>query len=402
MWREVLARNAVGLVIGSACAALACAADRIEAQTPGISGYYQNVAVGITDGNGESASALDAQRARLMWTPARGPLSLGVAYEHTFVWRDAGRAGVTAEPMGTAIAGGDWLPLDWTLHEGTRVSWRQRFDRLNLTYARGPVTATLGRQAVSWATTLFLSPADPFVPFDPSDPFREYRTGVDAVRVQWYPGQLTLIDFVARGAETPRGRTVTALVRGKTQLQGVELSAWGGALHDEPAAAIGATCTVAGSALRAEAEVRRDTADRAVIRAAIGVDRRFSLMGRDLYAVVEYQHDAFGASRPSDLGAVATSPPAARQELQVLGQDEVAAQGSYQVHPLVSAELLTLWNLRDGSALVSPSISVSLTNETNLRVGAFVPTGAGASPTGPGSEYGPLQVSGYLALSAFF
>ncbi len=402
MRREAPVPDVRGLAFGVLCAVLACAADRADAQAPVVSGYYQNVAVGVGAANGESASALDAQRARLMWTPAIGALSLGVAYEHTLLWSDGSDAGASAVPLGAVGASGDWLHLGWTVHQGTRVTWRHRFDRLNLSWARGPVTATLGRQAVSWATTLFLSPADPFVPFDPSDPFREYRTGIDAGRVQWYAGQLTVVDLVVRGADTPGGRTVTALVRGKTQVRGWELSAWGGTLHDEAAAAIGVTRTVAGSAVRAEAEVRRDTVDRSVVRAAVGIDRRFSLVGRDLYAVVEYQHDPFGASRPSDLAAVAMSPAATRQELQVLGRDEVAAQGSFQVYPLVSAELLALWNVRDGSALVSPALSISLTNETNLRVGAFLPTGAGTSPTGPRSEYGPQPVSAYMALSAFF
>lgn len=402
MRREVLAQKACVGAFSALCATLACAADLARAQAPVLAGYYQNVAVGVTAGNGEPASALDTQRARLMWTPALASWSLDVAYEHTFMWHDTGRASASAQSLGAVRASSDWLPLDWTVHDDARFSWRQRFDRLSVTFTRGPVAATLGRQAVSWATTLFLSPADPFVPFDPSDPFREYRTGVDAVRVQWYAGRLALVDLVVRGADSPTGRTLTALVRGKTQMRGVELSAWGGTLHDTPAGAIGVTGTAAGSAIRAEAEVRRDTVQRAAVRAAVGVDRRFTFFGRDLYGVVEYQHDALGASRPTDLAAAAMSGAASRQELQLLGRDEVAVQGAYQLHPLVSVELLALRNMRDASALVSPGLSISLTNEMSLRGGAFLPIGAGASTLGPRSEYGPVPVSGYLAFSAFF
>jgi hypothetical protein len=261
---------------------------------------------------------------------------------------------------------------------------------------------TLGRQAVSWATTRFLSPADPFVPFDPSDPFREYRAGIDAARVQWYAGAFTVFDFVARGAETPEGRTVTALLRGKTQLSGWELSAWGGAIHDAPGGAVGLTHTLAGSALRAETEIRRDSSGHAVARTAVGIDRRFSVFDRDLYAVVEYQHDPFGAIRASDLTATALSPASGRGELQVLGRDESAVQVTYQVHPLVSTEMVALWNLRDGSALFSPAASVSVNDNTNLRAGLYLGSGQGNSFTGPRSEYGPVPVSGYLALSIFF
>ena len=386
---------------GALCAALAFAAS-LGAQIPDFSGYYQNVGVGVAAGSGMPTGALDAQRARFMWMPSFDNWSLDAAYEHTLWWRDAVSTAAGGGLLSSTQTNGDWLHLGWTVHNGVHVSWRQRFDRLSLSYTRGTVTATVGRQAVSWATTLFLTPADPFVPFDPSDPFREYRSGVDAARVQWFAGPFTVLDFVARGTDTPGGHTITALLRGKTQLSGWELSAWGGAIHDQAGAAVGVTRTVAGSAVRAESEFRRDSAGGTVARTAVGIDRRFSVFARDLYAVVEYQHDPFGAARPSELVAAALSPPAGRGELQVFGRDESAVQVTYQVHPLVSAELVTLWNLRDGSALWSPAVSISLSDEANLRAGLYLSAGKGHASPVPQSEYGLTPITGYLAMSVFF
>jgi hypothetical protein len=378
-------------------------ATALAAQLPDFSGYYQNVGVGTAASPGVGAAALDAQRARLMWTPSAGDWSLDAAYEHTLWWRSSANAGVGGGLLSSTGSGEDWLHLGWTVHDGDRVHWRQRFDRLSLSYTHGAVTATVGRQAVSWATTLFLTPADPFVPFDPSDPFREYRSGIDAARVQWFAGAFTTLDFVVRPADTPDGRTLSALARARTTVSGWELSAWGGAIHDAPGGAFGLTRTVAGSAVRAEAEVRRDTAGGTAARFAAGVDRRFSILDRDLYAVVEYQHDPFGAARATDLGAVAVSQAAGRRELQVLGRDESAVQLTYQAHPLVSAELLALWNLRDGSALMAPAAAISLSNESSIRLGVYLPAGPRYALFGaPGSEYGPLPVTGYAALSIFF
>lgn len=375
----------------------------LGAQLPDFSGYYQNVGIGTAAGEGLGASALDAQRARLMWSPSFGNWGFDAAYEHTLWWRGSANAGAGGGLLSSTRAGGDWLHLGWTVYDSPRVSWQQRFDRLSVSYTRGSMTATVGRQAVSWATTLLLTPADPFVPFDPSDPFREYRTGVDAARVQWFAGAFTTLDFVVRPADTPTGRTLTALLRGKTDIGGWELSAWGGAIHDAPGGAVGITRTVAGSAVRAESEFRRDSVGHAVARVAVGVDRRFSVLDRDLYAVVEYQHDPFGATRPADLEAVSLSRPAGRRELQVLGRDESAVQLTYRVHPLVSAELTTLWNLRDGSALVAPAAAVSLSDESSVRLGVFVPAGPGFNRlAGPRSEYGAVPVTGYGALSVFF
>jgi len=393
---------------GAWCTALALTvnAPRADAQgrSSSLTGYYQNVFVASAASAGVEAGVSDAQRARLMWKPALGAFSIDAAYEHTIMWRSASTgAGAGFGLLSPTAAANDFLHLQWTVHQGAHLDWRQQFDRLALTHTSRFVTASVGRQAISWATTLLLTPADPFLPFDPSDPFREYRTGVDAVRMQWFTGAFSVVDVVVRPAETPRGRTITALVRGKTSVRGWELSAWGGRIHDEPGGAVGVTRTVAGSAIRAESELRRDTTGKAVARLAVGVDRRFTVWSRDLYAVVEYQHDPFGAAHPADLLTVAQSPVAAQREMQLFGRDESALQVSYQLHPLVAVEALALWNARDGSALASGAAAVSVSDNISARLGVFVPAGpAAVALSAPRSEYGSAPVTGYAALSLFF
>jgi hypothetical protein len=372
-------------------------------QMPSLSGYYQNVGVVSAATGGTGALALDAQRFRLMWTPTDGAWSFDVAYDHTVWWSERPSTTLAGGLLSSAQPAGDWLHLGGTVYNGSHLDWTQRFDRLDVSFTHDNVIATVGRQAISWATTLFLTPADPFVPFGPSDPFREYRTGVDAARLQWFPGAFSTVDFVVRPDDTPVGRTITALIRGKTTVSAWELSAWAGAIHDSPGAAVGITRTIAGSAVRAETEFRRDTSGHTIARSAIGIDRRFSVLSRDLYAVVEYQHDPFGAARPDELAATALSPPAEDHELQVLGRDESAMQFTYQVHPLVSTEFLALWNMRDGSVLVSPGAAVSLSDEVSARLGIFLSAGPRFDRAlAPQSEYGPVPATGYASLSLFF
>ncbi len=389
-----------------AAATLACCCVPVGAtaqQTVTISGYYQNV--GTVSGRlGASGTvAADLQRVRLMLQPALGPAAAEVALEHTFTWQGSGAAATAYGLLSGTRAGDDWLGIDWTIHDSEHVVWRQRLDRLNVAVSRGAWSLRVGRQAISWATTLLLTPADPFVPLDPSDPFREYRRGVDAARLQWYPGPLSVVDLVVRPASTPYGNTATVLARGKTTLAGWELSAWGGTVHDAPGAGAGFTRSVGGSALRAEVTLREDSTGGLVVRGTVGLDRRVSLAGRDLYGVIEYQHDGFGAASAAQLPAVALSHPAARGELQVLGRDEAATQLTYQLHPLVELELLALWNLRDGSGLVAPAATLSVSNEVTARGGLFFAAGSpGPSLLAPASEYGPLPAGAYLAVSAFF
>ena len=139
-----------------------------------------------------------------------------------------------------------------------------------------------------------------------------------------------------------------------------------------PGVAVAATRSVGGYQLRGEFSLRKDPADDGpAVRLAVGADRRFGLAGRDLYVILEYQHDDFGASDAADLTRVLRSEPYRDGEMQVLGEDEIATQGSWQIHPLWSVDLLAQINLRDGSGLIAPGGSYSIDADVSLRGGIY-------------------------------
>jgi len=378
-----------------------------SAQGPTIRGYYLNVGLWSDSTPFNPGGFGNVSRLRLMTAPTIGPVGLEVAYEHVLTYSARASGG----PSGGIVVpgGGEWFELQWALEESDHVAWRHRFDRLNASWTpKDWVTFTAGRQTISWATTLLLGPADPFIPFDPSDPFRDYRAGVDALRVQLFPSPLSDFDLVLRPVKVRAGDTVvdetlTLLGRGRGVWHGWELSGWLGVLHDRAAAAVGAAGGVGQLALRGELSLR-DEDDDLVVRSAIGVDSRLELLGRDFYWSIEYQHDDLGATGAGDLIRVTSSAAFARGELQTLARDVAASQLSYQLHPLWSSDLLVLWSLTDQSVLLSPGVSYSASNEITLRVGLFVglgddtPSGANAIP----SEYGITPTLMYLSASLFF
>ena len=346
-----------------------------------------------------------------MWAPDVGPLALDVAYEHTLLLNSTDLNDADVLDTGLRIlvpeASGNRLTLDWTADEGDHFAWRHRFDRLGLTVPLGAVAElSVGRQVVSWASTLILTPADPFTPFDPADPFREYRAGVDAVRFQVYPGPFSEIDIVVRPISAIGGDRITALARAKTNWRGWDLGAWGGIVFDEPAGALSLVGELGPWAIRSEVAVRSEAND-VIVRGTVGVDRRFSARGRDLYLIAEYQHDGFGAASSDDLlGVLATGPsgPFQRGELQVLSRDALVVQASYQIHPLWGIDLLTITSLVDGSALLSGGGSWSVGSNSSLRGGFFLGIGDDTVDlgTGFGSEFGARPSVGYVSLSHFF
>lgn len=401
------------LYLALAAALAGASASYAQIRTP--RGYYLNVPLWSESTPLSVGGFGDLQRLRLTTTPALGPFELEVAYEHLVSY--SGKA--VSQPVGAILGGltpggGEYWTLQWTIEESDHWLWRHRFDRLNLNVAPADaVDVTFGRQTISWATTLFLTPADPFVPFDPADPFREYRAGVDALRIQVYPGPFSDLDFVVRPTDTAAGRTITLLTRGRSVWNTWEISAWIGVLHNEPAGALGLSGALGGTALRGELSLREEKENLA-LRGTIGIDRRYDLFARDLYIVIEYQHDEFGAARADELLSVVLSEPFIRGELQVLGQDELAGQAAYQVHPLLNASLLALWNVNDGSVLIAPGAGYSISNEVTAQVGLFLGLGDNVSeapampqpPTYPRpelpSEYGITPTTAWLSVTAFF
>ena len=379
-------------------AAAALTVPPASGQSEGLSGYVQTVPV-----SSRAGEATLFNRVRVARALALGPLSLDVAHEVAAVLTRA------ADPALGAVAGSDardgqWLNLQWVLSDRGQVRAQHRFDRLQAVWSPAEeVVLSVGRQAVSWGTTLLLTPADPFLPFRPEDPFREFRGGIDAARLRFYPGPLSEIDLVIRPSRLGGDEELTALARGLTSWGSWEVSGWGGVLYGDGAAAVAAAGGVGEWAARLEAVVR-EVEGRAVWRGAWGVDRTLKFGGREARFVLELQRDGLGAAGPDELETLPDSSAFRRGELQVRGREELAARAAYRIHPLWNVFATALWNLSRGGALLVPGFSYSLADEATVKGGAYLDMRRhirGDSRGEEGSGRRPT-VTGYLALTWYF
>ncbi len=375
-----------------------------QAQSRWLTGYLQTVPL-FTDATPFTPSnASNFNRIRLTIEPRWGPLSLEASYEHVLTFRQRRLSGGLGP--GGVPSGGEWFELGGTITRADEehVLWRHRFDRLNVRFSPGQaMDLSVGRQAVSWGTTLFLTPADPFLPFSPSDPFRQFRGGIDAGRMRLYPGPLSSLDLVVRPTKTALGEEMTALLRGLTTWKNWELSGWGGTLYGDRAGALAAAGGLGVWAVRVEA-VMREIRGRVVGRGSIGLDRLLQVGGRDVFVLLEYQRDGLAAASPEEYLGILQSPEFLRGELQVLGRDEAVLQVSYQLHPLWNVAALWLVNLNDRSALMAPSFGYSASDNVSLAGGVYFGVGETATTLERPlpSEYGLSGTTGYASISWFF
>ena len=268
------------------------------AQPDALTFYLQNVPLWSQETDFSKGGFSNFYRFRIMSEPTLGDFSFLIAYEQVATFRQNEGLGVF---VGAVPSGGEWLDLQWTVADEENVLWQHRFDRLQVAWTPSDaLEVSVGRQPVSWATTLFLTPSDPFTPFNPADPFREFRAGIDAARVRVNPGPFSEIDVVVRPTKNDHlGEELTTLGRGLTTWKNWEISGWGGSLYGDVVGALGAAGSVGGTAIRGEGNVRSLDGD-VVFRGTVGFDRRFSVNRKDVYIIAEYQHDGLGASSPDE------------------------------------------------------------------------------------------------------
>ena len=77
--------------------------------------------------------------------------------------------------------------------------------------------------------------------------------------------------------------------------------------------------------------------------------------------------------------------------------------------PLWTTQFLVICNVNDPSALLTPAVSYSTSEETTVQAGAYFGVGANTSDIMvpgvgrlPGSEYGPVPATGYVSVTIFF
>jgi hypothetical protein len=121
-------------------------------------------------------------------------------------------------------------------------------DQLSLRWQGEQAAAVLGRQSVNLGENFFFSPLDLFAPFSPQEAYRDFRAGVDALRLSWSPSAYSLLEAVAVAGwkPSPAGSTLpdcldadgpqsqsSLLLRGQANGERWSLTALGGRFRDQ-------------------------------------------------------------------------------------------------------------------------------------------------------------------------
>ena len=302
---------------------------------------------------------------------------------------------------------------DTWLDEGD-VDATLQLDRANLTYRLDLFDVTVGRQAITFGKAHFWNPLDVFLPFDSREFDREYKRGVDALRADIPLGDMSGLNFVAalgrRDGERVLDRTwygSALMARAYTNVADWDVAAQGGKIYGGYQAGGGFTGVIGPIEVRAEAAYffESDEPQEPVpvgdhATAVIGVGRLFD---SSLNLQAEYLYN--GAGDDDDLFTAFRRVLAGR----ALQMSEHVAGGlvSYDLLPLLNGSVAAIVSLSDGSGVVQPGLSYSISDESDVLFGALLAFGRRPRPTSltdPGlrSEFGTYPDFYYLQYRFYF
>lgn len=372
-----------------------------------MTGYVKTLALGLNHSlPGSTDTAQDFTRARLMLEGDLGAyIRWTVHYEHFGLINPAGETttGLFAGSRSTSPQRFSLLPLDWTVKETASLLWRHELDRLSVQVSVPAADIVLGRQAISWGVGRLWTPSDLFVAFSPVEIDREFKPGVDAARLKVPLGTFSQLEMIyaafdenfrshAVGVRAQRtiGNFDTGLMLGKFFRDFVT-----GPFFDGEVNGIG----VRGEFTVTHNSGGRKRGRRTFVRGVGSTDYRFA---SGVYAFLEYYFNGFGEEDPVDYPLLFNADRVTRGEVFNFGRHYLGGILQYEPHPLVRTDLFGLWNLLDQSFLVGPLVTVSLSDESDLRAGAYFPIGTGLVGSRVQSEFGLYPQVYYVEIRLYF
>ncbi|HOX46595.1 MAG TPA: hypothetical protein PK668_23550 [Myxococcota bacterium] len=317
----------------------------------------------------------------------------------------------------------------WAWGEEGDVTAALSLDRLAVRLSTAYFDLTLGRQAISFGKTYFWNPLDVFQGFDPRQFDRDYKPGVDAARLDVPLGDtagLTLVGAFGRSPsrdaillDPPGARTrvveevgvdwygSAVLLRAYATFWDWDFTLQGGKVYGGYQVAGGLAGELGPLEVRAEGGYHFALDGPVELfpapshgSAVAGLGHTFDC---SLSLQLEYLYN--GAGAPGEL-LTALLRVADGNALH-LGTHLLGLSVSYELTGLVKGSLAFLVSASDGSSLLQPGLSASVSDEAELVAGALI--AFGARPTGPSalqpglqSEFGTYPNFYYLEFKYYF
>lgn len=342
-------------------------------------------------------------------------IAVGIAYEQ--------RMRFVSENSGNGVGGGDQFsnaPIPFRIRSGDEsivrigdsFEYRHELDRAYLVADIGSTECTIGRQSFGMGRGTVFSAVDIFVPFAPVDYDREWRRGIDALRVNIPISNSFSTDLVtALGSDMDSS---AACVRVKGFFGGLDGEFIVARRYKDTMAAIATSVPVLDAEIHGEIALFNTSDDlldngllkdeQLAVKALIGGSYTLDF-GAGVMASAEYLYSDFGIKEITDLPGYFEDDVflsrLQRGDLQVLGRHTGMSRISYGFGTEKPITMTWIFSATDGSGLLMPSVNWSFSDEISITAFAYLSYGSDPEEGNLTSQYGDTPTTGLLQLSFY-
>ena len=305
------------------------------------------------------------------------------------------------------------LSGNWQEDIGATSSTRTGYelDRASYKHRFGPVSVSLGRQPIDWGAGRFWQPLNVFGAFAPTDLDTDYKPGIDAAVVDWFPSAFSSLTAVyALAPKDNPSIEDSAAIHYRSQVgERSEIALLTGKVIGNEVSGASFESDWAGLGWRIEGAHHRIKGSSQTSNFWVaGVDYQFS--GGTLVSA-EWNDNSRGANSASALPTMVADPLVINGLQPQLGRRVLGLSATKDVTPLLNASYkLFASALRDDagsgrstSLLHQLSFVYSVSNESDLLLALLYATGKGLNAQGaPQSEFGHQPASVTLRWRVYF
>ncbi len=276
--------------------------------------------------------------------------------------------------------------LDKDIARRDDLLWQHSIYRAYARFYTDTVEITVGRQRVAWGVARLWNPIDLFNPISPQQIEGDEKLGIDAVNLELHLGDLSSLQLVF--APQDEHEEQSAALRYKTTIGEYDLALMAGEFRDDEVLGVSFDGYIGGAGIRGEITYTNDSVSDDFTRAVIGGDYTFP---NSIYVLIEYLYnggtvdDIEGLSLQSDSSQIIT------REENFLGFGL-----GYELTPLIRLNNYTIYDIDEDSLFIGPTLSYSIIEDLDLRIGAQLFSGRN------NSEFGNLPDIYYTQLQWFF
>ena len=291
----------------------------------------------------------------------------------------------------------------WELYAKDKISATQSLERANIKLRLEAADIIIGKQAITFGKTYFWNPLDVFSPFGAIQFDREYKAAIDGLRIDIPLGDFSGLNLVAT---TDEFETAYGLLRYFGNMADWDLALQAGLLHNGAHLGAGASGEIGSVGLRLEGSYLWPDKSSALSEHLSAVLGLGYVINEKTQVQFEQLYNGGAKNNLLTNMVLFSSGDLLQASKYVSGLSM-----SHQPSALIQSSFTLIWSWKEFSALVYPSIVISLSDEIDLLTGAIGSVGQKADGEGSpdlssesdqGSEFVNYPQSIYIELKAYF